>query len=595
MKIVALVCHRNGELYLRRLLEHVASQGVLACVIDNDSTDGSRAISAEYAERGVVIRQERLPFEGVFDVRRIMCLKERLAREIEADWFVHWDVDEIKEAPAPYATLAEGIEDVDRRGYDAIDFDEFVFVPTTDEEAYEGRDYVAEMKYYYYFKPREQHRINAWKRQPGPVDLHTFNGHRVEFPGRKLFPEPFVLRHYIALSRAHALAKYAGRVHDAARIERTTWRDPRISFSPAKLRLVPKERLKEYRGDGSWDRSDPWKEHPLLGERQWKSKDSLVHRATEPAASPARSLRAALGRIVPRWAPARTAALAPMPFIVGCPRSGTTMLRLMLDAHPELAIPPETHFLSAALDLRSRDAELRREFFAVVTGSRRWPDFHLDAGALERRLARIRPFVLHEGLRCFYRMYAERFGKPRVGDKTPGYVLHLRRIAAVLPEARFVHLIRDGRDVAASLRKLWWGPGDDVQAQAVDWLWRIREARQQAQVCPAYLEVRYEDLVREPEPVLRRVCDFLELSFEPRMLEYHEGAAERLDELNTRTDADGNVQVTKEQLLAIHARTKEPPNAGAIARWRRDLSASEIQTFQQIAGPLLQELGYELA
>jgi glycosyltransferase involved in cell wall biosynthesis len=594
VKIVAILCVRNGELYLRRCLEHVQAQGVSACVVDNGSTDGSLAVAEEWKAEGAVERIERLPYHGAFNVRQVMRFKERLASEIDADWFIHWDVDEIKEAPAPHRTLAEGILEVDRRGYNAINFDEFVFVPVSEDERYEGRDYVAEMKHYYYFEPRPWHRINAWKRQPSPVDLHSWNGHRVEFPGRSVCPEPFVLRHYIALSKAHALAKYAGRVHDAERIERTSWDDPRISFAPAKLRLVPKERLKEYRGDRVWDKSDPWSSHPLLGEEQWKSKQRVLHRS-EPGPEPRlASVRSALGRVLPSLVAPLRGAPAPMPFVVGAPRSGTTLLRLMLDAHPELAIPPETHFVAEALDLRGKDRELRARFCRLVTHSPRWGDFHLDAGALERRLQGIRPFRLEDGLRVFYRMYADRLGKRRVGDKTPGYVLHLRRIAAVLPEARFVHLIRDGRDVAASLRKLWWGPGDDVEAQAVDWLWRIREARQQAQVCPGYLEVRYEDLVREPEAQLRRVCEFLGLTFERRMLEFYGTAAERLDEQNARSGRDGGVPVTKEQLRAIHARTQEPPNEAAIGRFERDLSPREVDAFQRIAGALLAELGYEL-
>ena len=587
MKIVAMICLRNGDLYLRRCLDHLVAQGVEACIIDNGSTDTSLAIAESFRGRGVV-HIEQLPFDGVFRFTEILRRKEQLVRELEADWFMHYDVDEIKQAPRPWSTLAEAIADVDRQGYNAINFEEFVFMPV-DGERFEGRDFVAEMRHYYHFKPHEWYRINAWK-NVGPVDLSTYLGHRVEFPERRVYPESFILRHYIALSRLHALTKYATRVHDADRIRRTSWSNNRVSFKPANLRLPERTQLKEYREDNVWDTSDPWLHHPFLGP------PTVAAVADEPAPSPPRRrTRSLRERLFPVLAARPDPSTDPLPFIVGSPRSGTTLLRLMLDAHPLLAIPPETHFLPALLRLRSEGKTMREELFQTVVRGSRWNDFHLDEEAFKDRLEAVEPFTLTQGIHAFYGMYAERRKKPLWGDKTPGYVLHLRGIAAALPNARFVHLIRDGRDVAASLRKLWWGPGDDIEAQAIDWLWRIREARQQGQVCPHYLEVRYEDLVRDPSTALRRICGFLELPYSGGMLDYHRTAAERLDELCGRVRADGSVEVTKEQLRAIHERTHRPPTLERVGRWRQDLTPEETLLFQQIAGPLLLDLGYEIA
>jgi glycosyltransferase involved in cell wall biosynthesis len=589
LKIVAILCVRNGELYLRRCLDHLSAQGVDTCVIDNDSTDGSLAIAESCRGRGVV-RIEHLPFDGVFRFTDILRRKEALARELEADWLMHCDVDEIRQAPSPWSTLAEGIAEVDRQGFNAINFDEFVFLPAG-EERFEGADFVAEMRHYYYFHPAEGHRINAWK-NIGPVDLVTHSGHRVEFPGRRVYPESFILRHYVALSRVHALAKYATRVHDADRIRRTSWNAPRVAFRPAHLRLPERSELTEYRGDDVWDRSRPWTHHPFLGPppaplAPAASADSL------PTVPPPQRAGWRPRRLFSRRRAEPDPETAPLPFIVGSPRSGTTLLRLMLDAHPLLTIPPETHFLPDVLGLTGAGEAVRRAFFHCIVGGPRWNDFHLSEESFERRLQEIEPFDLTRGIHAFYRMYGERQHKPRWGDKTPGYVLHLRKIAAVLPTARFIHLIRDGRDVAASLRKLWWGPGDDIEAQAIDWLWRIREARQQAQVCPHYLEIRYEDLVRDPRATLEKVCGFLDLPYTSAILEYHRRAGERLDELSGRPALDGGAEVTVEQLHEIHARTRLPVNDERVGRWRQDLTAAEIAVFQQIAGPFLRELGYE--
>lgn len=205
--------------------------------------------------------------------------------------------------------------------------------------------------------------------------------------------------------------------------------------------------------------------------------------------------------------------VAPMPVIVGAPRSGTTLLRLMLDAHPEMAVGPETAFLPpvAALAQRGLDSDaLRAAFRQVVTAwpehSPTWVDFGLDAQALREQLLAIEPFDVGDGLRAFYRLYAARFGKARWGDKTPSYSGHLVAIHAMLPEARFIHLIRDGRGVAESWRRMWFAPGKDMDTLAAAWQGCIREARRQSTLVPHYLELRYESLVRDPRGALEEVC-----------------------------------------------------------------------------------------
>src|SRR5437667_1693796 len=112
---------------------------------------------------------------------------------------------------------------------------------------------------------------------------------------------------------------------------------------------------------------------------------------------------------------------APMPMIIGVPRSGTTLLRLILDAHPLLAIPPETGFLREVVGLDRQDQDAR-SLLQIITRCSEWPDFNLDGEELRRVVASLAPFSPTEGVRAFYRLYAQRCGKPRWGDKTPGYV-----------------------------------------------------------------------------------------------------------------------------------------------------------------------------
>ena len=147
-----------------------------------------------------------------------------------------------------------------------------------------------------------------------------------------------------------------------------------------------------------------------------------------------------------------------MPIIVGSPRSGTTLLRLMLDSQPTLAIPPETGFLCVSQTPHVSDDELRESFFSSVVNfpveAPNWPDFEISTELFWQTLTRIKPFNISEAYRSFYRLYADRFGKRRWGDKTPLYCKCMDAIREILPECRFIHIIRDGRDAALSLRKM---------------------------------------------------------------------------------------------------------------------------------------------
>jgi hypothetical protein len=306
-------------------------------------------------------------------------------------------------------------------------------------------------------------------------------------------------------------------------------------------------------------------------------------------------------RALARTAPRRIARLRrgrgqgaqplPAPFVVGVARSGTTLLRLMLDAHPELAIPPETGFGAVLRELtavEARPAELVEALRRLPT----WPDLGFAQEDLLARLERVAPWSVADGVRTIYAAYAARHGKPRWGDKTPVHCRHMTELAALLPEARFVHILRDGRDVAASVKDLPIAPGD-IDAIAEDWRDHIVDARRQAAALPHYREVRYEQLVADPAGTLRELCAYLELEFEPAMLRAHEGAAQRHMEMPERHLADGTY-VTHEERNRWHGLTLQPPDPTRAGRWRTALRAEEAARFEAVAGPLLAQLGYPL-
>ncbi len=171
----------------------------------------------------------------------------------------------------------------------------------------------------------------------------------------------------------------------------------------------------------------------------------------------------------------------------------------------------------------------------------------------------------------------------------------MKEVSALLPEAHFVHIIRDGRDVALSLRGLWFDPSKgNIEDAAAQWLWRIREARQQAIICPHYLEVRYEELLARPRAVLEQICTFVGLDYDPAMENYHHTSGERLRaEMHEQRDAQGAVVATKAQREAIFEKTALPPDPERVGRWRKEMSMDDRERFESVAGDLLRELSYE--
>jgi hypothetical protein len=299
-------------------------------------------------------------------------------------------------------------------------------------------------------------------------------------------------------------------------------------------------------------------------------------------------------RFTRRRAEAPPSGAEPAIFIVGVARSGTTLLRLMLDAHPDLAIPPETHFIPQVIKAGEGSDDPSSAALEVITTHRRWPDFGLDAGELRARLERHRHLGAGDALREFYGLYAEQHGKRRWGDKSTNYVRQMRPISRVLPEARYVHLIRDGRDVALSLVDVHFGP-ETVADAAEKWSSEISKARRSSKRLPHYIEVRYEELIADPEPVLRSVCEAMALPWDDAILDYQERAGGRIAETVRDFDRAVGDAVPAEVRAGHQANVSKPLQASRADRWRSEMSPPDLARFEEIAGATLDELGYERA
>jgi Sulfotransferase family len=279
----------------------------------------------------------------------------------------------------------------------------------------------------------------------------------------------------------------------------------------------------------------------------------------------------------------------PYVFIVGCPRSGTTLLQRLLDAHREVAVIPETLWIARIYEHRSGltdEGVVTPKLIDRLLAKPRFVRLGIERADLERLIGTGgRPYASF--VSDIFELYGRARGKRFVGDKSPGYVRSIPTLHGLWPEARFVHLIRDGRDVALSA--VSWEKADRVLGDFRTWLgdpwttaalwWErsVRLGREAASALPAdrYLELRYEAVVADPESASRRITEFLALQYDPEMLRFHVG----------RTTLDPAL-TSKRQWL---------PPTGGLREWRSEMAPDALERFESVAGKLLAELGYECA
>jgi len=302
MRIVGIVATYNEELVIAACLEHHIAQGIEIYLIDNDSEDRTVDIAEGYLGRGL-IGIESLPRRGLFELAAQLARKQELARELDADWLVHLDADEMRLAPDNDRTLAEAMAEADAAGYNAVNFLEFTFVPTVESPDHEHPRFRETMRWYYPFLPKSLHQVNAWKKQPVPVDLTTGSGHFVRFPGQFIHPLPFRMRHYQFLSVPHAIRKYSRRRHPPRELAegKQGWRE---RLDPASIRLPSRSQLHEMIDGDRLDFSQPRSAHFLDNRAAFRGAPPLIEEAVRShlRSVPARSLaRALIMKAMRRW------------------------------------------------------------------------------------------------------------------------------------------------------------------------------------------------------------------------------------------------------------------------------------------------------
>ena len=269
-------------------------------------------------------------------------------------------------------------------------------------------------------------------------------------------------------------------------------------------------------------------------------------------------------------------------FIIGTGRCGTTLLQAMLMSHPRLSIPPETRFFLAydpSLTLGDPVPPDRvDEYVGECVSQWRFADLEISEEELRAIITRGDGSARAIFLGILAR-WAAREGKPRAGEKTPNHFKLVDRIAAVFPEARFLHLYRDPRDVALSMHELSWSTGPAaLRRYARTWTKAMRRHLDYARRLgpDRYHALKYEDLVEAPESALQRVCDFLGEAYDPAMLRHHERSERGYMEREKSWKALADTPVSKAR----------------VGRYRENLTPRQIRLIERTAAPMMREMGY---
>lgn len=273
-------------------------------------------------------------------------------------------------------------------------------------------------------------------------------------------------------------------------------------------------------------------------------------------------------------------------FILGANRSGTTLLRLMLNAHPRIGIPEElTYFHSMYGEVplhpwRAPSVTAERYEAIVRTYTTHAHSLHpeLDPEALTQSILEAGPPNFREPYRQILSAWARHHGKARWGEKTPGNVFFVDVLHEMFPDAQFLHVVRDPRAGVASMQKVSFFAEDVVFNALVRRKYASSCAAFQEQIPPEqWMTIRYEDLVRTPESTLQAVLGFLGEDYTPQLLHYHQSADRYM-----RDDAADS----------FNRQATRPISTASLDKWRSQLSDDEIAVVEAISREEMTRYGY---
>lgn len=270
-------------------------------------------------------------------------------------------------------------------------------------------------------------------------------------------------------------------------------------------------------------------------------------------------------------------------FIVGSGRSGSTLLRLILASHSRITIPPETWFIIPLIEkvpatsvLTNSEIEKSVE---IITNHYRWPDMGIDEQDFRLWVTRLNEPRLKDILNLIYDYHLKLEEKSIWGDKTPPYIKIVPELLLLYPNAKFIHIIRDGRDVAKSFQSKGWN-GKWLFRNVTEWKEAINiyNFLKLSKINSRVHEVKYEDLVLDTQSTVKKICSFLDVSFEPSMLDWTKQAHNKIPGRE----------------LHIHEKIFQKPNKSDVNRFHNELSKTQILIVESYINKELKSVGYKL-
>jgi hypothetical protein len=256
---------------------------------------------------------------------------------------------------------------------------------------------------------------------------------------------------------------------------------------------------------------------------------------------------------------------------------------MILASHSRISIPPETWYLKelvTSLPLRRPLERVELELaVTIMTSHYRWPDLNFDSDEFRQTVMELPEATLRDVVDLVYQKFLQRENKRRWGDKTPSYIKIVDNLVELYPEAKFIHILRDGRDVAKSFQLVGWY-GRWLHKNTQEWTEAVALAerwRNSVFGSRIYL-VCYEDLVLDMEKTVRGICAFLSEDYEPQMLFWQQKVELLVPEREKR----------------IHGKLNRPSEESDVARWQREMTPGEILIAEALMGRDLRRLGYPL-
>jgi len=257
-------------------------------------------------------------------------------------------------------------------------------------------------------------------------------------------------------------------------------------------------------------------------------------------------------------------------FVVGCPRSGTTLIRVILDSHPNICCGPETNLVKNMENFREKISE-------------RWKmlaSYGVEEQAMNQKIKEI--------LLLFMEHYTKSKSKKRWAEKTPDNIFHVDFIDELFPDCQFINIIRDGRDVVCSYKERWGSKTIFLAIKnwnrSIELTHRYRTKFNKDR----YMEIRYEELVTRPERETKKMMQFLGEEWIPNLLTHH-----KIDHDFWFKSSKGQQISSKMEKKPQRHSPSKPIFTSSVGKWKKNLNIVEKALVNIYLGKSLEKLGYK--